>query len=116
VYKNDEKNTQIGEDFLIASYFYTSQNDALILNDINHMAFNDHRALFIYQKDNILYLGLKASPKAYYFFKIDVCSEDVVSIYDTIALTNYDYYSRCYLVNNKIYITDGNELFIKNVK
>lgn len=116
IYKNDEQTTQIGKDFLIASYFYTSQNDALILNDINHMAFNDHRALFIYQKDNILYLGLKASPKAYYFFKIDVCSEDVVSIYDTIDLTNYDYYSRCYLVNNKIYITDGNELFIKNIK
>lgn len=117
VYKNDENTTQIGSDLIISDYFYTtSDNNLLKVNEINYKALNDHRALFIYQKNDILYLGIKASPTEYYFFKIDVTSENVISVYDTIQFNEHFYYSRCYLVNNKIYITNGHNLYIKEVK
>jgi uncharacterized secreted protein with C-terminal beta-propeller domain len=117
IYKNNEQTTQIGKDLIITDYYSTSEDVTIQVNRINNSAFTDHRALFIYLKDDILYLGLKVTPKEYYFFKIDINNEEnVISVYETIDLKYLDYYSRCYLVNNKIYITDGNELLIKDVK
>ena len=116
VYKNDDETTQIGKDLIISDYYVSTEEQITMVYSINYFAFNDHRALFIYQKNDILYLGLKVTPTEYYFFKIDVSDEEnTISIYEKITL-NYHYnHSRCYLVNGKIYITDGIDLFIKNV-
>lgn len=110
IYKNDSETTQIGKDFIISEYNYVDVSYQV--DNINHQAFNSHKALFIYNDNNYLYLGLKATYNEYAIFKIDVNSLDVVTIHKTFKFTDIDNNSRCYLVNDKLYITNTNELFV----
>lgn len=113
VYKNGEETVQVGRDLLICDYDYTSDDNRIKVSIINHNALNDHKALFIYQHEGILYLGVKVSLKQYTFFKIDVNAVEVITEYESITFEESYYFSRCYLINNKIYITTGSSLYIK---
>jgi uncharacterized secreted protein with C-terminal beta-propeller domain len=112
VYKNDDGTTQIGKDLLLLNYFYTTEEPSIVFKNLNHEALNDHKALFIYQEDNILYLGVRADITAYYFFKIDVNASEVITVYDVIEFKEYFPNSRCYLVDGKIYITCMDSLYM----
>ena len=80
------------------------------------MAFNDHKALFIYNDSVDLYLGIKASSKDYFIFKIDVDSDSVVSIYKHITFDSSYEYSRCYLIDGTLYITGYNEIVLESFR
>ena len=114
-YKNDSENTQVGRDLIISDYIYTTDENILFIKEINQQAFSDHKALFIYQHNNVIYLGLNASSFGYYFFKIDVNAEEVITVCDIIHFEGLSGISRCYLVNDKVYITYHNELIIKEI-
>lgn len=111
---NGNETTQIGKDYKIAEYTYDEVN--LYLQEINHLAFNDHKALFIYNDSVDLYLGIKASSKDYFIFKIDVDSDSVVSIYKHITFDSSYEYSRCYLIDGTLYITGYNEIVLESFR
>lgn len=104
VYKNDETTTQIGKDFKIS---WLNVNPDLYLEDLYQNNLNNHKALFIYNDGENLYLGVSLTEKAYYIFKVDVDAENVVSIYKTVTHKNEFIDSRCYLVNGYMYVTQG---------
>ncbi len=112
IYKETEEGTvQIGEDFLMSTINITASNYDLILKDYNPSSF-DHKALFVYEKDDVLYLGTKLEKDKYYIFKIDVNSNVVISNY--CILESNDRYddSRCYLIDGKLLITDYHDIVI----
>lgn len=104
VYKNDETTSQIGKDFKISML---NVNPDLYLEDLYQNNLNNHKALFIYNDGENLFLGVSLTEKAYYIFKIDVDAENVVSIYKTVTHTNGFIDSRCYLINGYMYVTQG---------
>ena len=104
VYKNDETTSQIGKDFKIS---WLNVNPDLYLEDLYQNNLNNHKALFIYNDGENLFLGVSLTEKAYYIFKIDVDAENVVSIYKTVTHKNEFIDSRCYLVNGYMYVTQG---------
>ena len=104
VYKNDETTSQIGKDFKIS---WLNVNPDLYLEDLYQSNLNNHKALFIYNDGENLYLGVSLTQKAYYIFKIDVDAENVVSIYKTVTHKNEFIDSRCYLINGYMYVTQG---------
>lgn len=112
VYKNGDETIQIGDDFLVSEYYNPSMSNVLLLKNLNYESLNNHKALFIYQKEDLLYIGLRLDAAEYYFFKIDVNSTDVISVYDTIEFEIGDGKSRCYLIDGKIYITNYDKLYI----
>ena len=107
VYKNDETTSQIGKDFKISML---SVNPDLYLEDLYQNNLNNHKALFIYNDGENLYLGVGLTPTDYYIFMIDVDAENVVSIYKTITHSTSFIDSRCYLINGYIYVTQGEKV------
>lgn len=115
IYKDDGETTQIGKDYIIGFEFLDVEADIDLLVDVyNYDAFNNHKALFVHNDGSYLYLGLMVTAKDYYIFKIDVHSEQVVSIYKEYHFEDEFSHSRCYLINNQIYITISTQLFIDN--
>lgn len=114
IYKDDEETTQIGDDFLIGTYVFEGLD--LKVDKVNNIALNDHKALFVYldEESDLLYLGVNASNDSYYVFKIDVASEEVVSIYKEINFEKEFFYSRGYLVDGKLYVTLKGDLHIED--
>ena len=88
----------------------------LLVPYLNHLAFDNHKALFIYNDGSDLFLGFKVTTTSYYIFKIDVDAENVVSIYKQIDFETSFNHSRCYLINGKIYITGYKELYIESFR
>ena len=82
------------------------------MDDFNYESFLNHKALFVYQEEDKLYLGWKLENDKYYIFEIDVNAEEKVSVYQTIDMEEQYKYSRCYLIDDKLYITDLEELEI----
>ena len=82
--------------------------------DIIHTNFDNHKALFIFNDGTYFYLGLKVNANNYYVFKIDVNSEEVVTIYNHYNSEVVDYDSRAFLINGKFYLINGQELIINN--
>lgn len=111
---NGTETTQIGKDFKIADYTYNGVD--LLVPYLNHLAFDNHKALFIYNDGSDLFLGFKVTTTSYYIFKIDVDAENVVSIYKQIDFETSFNHSRCYLINGKIYITGYKELYIESFR
>ncbi|MDE6407366.1 MAG: beta-propeller domain-containing protein [Anaeroplasmataceae bacterium] len=114
VYEKTEGTEQIGEDFILAFSDYYSKggyyNESLILD-----MFQNHKALFIYNAGNHLYLGAMVAFDAYLIFKIDVNAENVVTIYKEIELkSNKANSSRLFLIENKIYLTDRDKVLVEN--
>lgn len=116
VYKETEEGTiQIGDDFVMSTINITNSGYDLILKKCNYSSF-EHKALFVYEKDGILYLGSKIEKDKYYIFKIDVNSEDVIDVFISFEF-NKDYVdSRCYLINEKLYLTTYHDVVIIDFK
>ena len=114
IYKETEEGSiQIGEDFVM-SHIYVSNDVDLHLENFNYEEFLNHKALFIYQEEDKLYLGWKVEYEKYYIFEIDVNAEEKVTVYKTIDMKDRYENSRCYLIDGKLYITDAEELEIHN--
>ena len=115
---NGNETVQIGKDYKITdlSGYYNQDNNLLVEEGVNHKAFNNHKALFIYNDNTNLYIGLNVSPSKYIIFKVDVKAESVVSIYKQIELDDKFTDSRCYLINGNIYITEYKKLYIESFR
>ena len=111
VYKNDEYTSQIGEDFTIGYGYYEPCD--IVVDDMNYSAFDNHKALFVYNDEENLYLGFKVTNHDYYIFKIDVDASEVVSIYKKVSFDKGFANSRCYLIDGTIYITTFDDLYIE---
>lgn len=112
IYLDEEETKQIGNDFLISYYEFNGVD--LLLDDIIHTNFDNHKALFIFNDGTYFYLGLKVNANNYYVFKIDVNSEEVVTIYSHYNSEEIDYDSRAFLINGKFYLINGQELIIND--
>lgn len=110
---NNGNNIQIGEDFVIAYAYY-----AKVLSDTSDIYvdyFNDlfryGYKLWIFNNDNILYLGVSLSEENYAIFKIDVENDKVISLYKDYKV---DGETRLFLYNGKIYIPTSTKLIAEN--
>jgi uncharacterized secreted protein with C-terminal beta-propeller domain len=59
IYLDEEETKQIGNDFLISYYEFNGVD--LLLDDIIHTNFDNHKALFIFNDGTYFYLGLKVN-------------------------------------------------------
>ncbi|MDE6661088.1 MAG: beta-propeller domain-containing protein [Anaeroplasmataceae bacterium] len=110
--KTEEETTQIGKDFVLAyNDYYSKANYSNSL--LKREMFENHKALFIYVDDSYLYLGAQVAYNAYLVFKIDVEAEDVITIDKEIKLKDTAYnFSRLFLVENKIYVTNSDAVIV----
>ena len=113
--EKDDGTTQVGEDFLMSSVYVNNKDIDIFLDYANYDSFS-HKALLVYNDGNDLYLGMKLETNKYYIFKIDVDSNEVVSIYKTFEFKNSFNDSRCYMIDGKLYITDYHRVVIKDFK
>ena len=116
VYKDDEETTQIGSDFVFSKYYAFDFSTDIIIDyfDMNYRVLYDHKALFIMQDGDDLYLGMGVSTSEYFILKISVKEENVVSLYKRVSLDANFAYSRCYFIDGKFYITSDGFLKIEN--
>lgn len=121
VYKDDEETSQIGHDFVFSPFYVypienASKENLIMINyhDINYQVINNHKALFITQDGDDLYLGMGVSLYDYYILKISVNEEGVISLYKHVSLEKSFAYSRCYLYEGKLYITGEGTIIIEN--
>ncbi|MCM1556811.1 MAG: beta-propeller domain-containing protein [Anaeroplasma bactoclasticum] len=114
VYEKTEGTSQIGKDFILAySEFYSKADYYNSLIDLG--MFSNHKALFIYNDESFLYLGAMVAYDAYLIFKIDVESENIVTIYKEFKLQAEKFnFSRVFLVDNKIYLTECDKVIVDN--
>ncbi|MDE7263103.1 MAG: beta-propeller domain-containing protein [Anaeroplasmataceae bacterium] len=116
VYERTEGTTQVGNDFILSQNEYYTKADYYNPN-LNESIFNNHKALFIYEEDSYLYLGMAVAFDAYLIFKIDVTSEEVITIYQDITLILVSWeesLSRAFLKNGKLYITNYNQVIVRS--
>lgn len=113
VYEKTEEGTlQIGKDFVLSYTDYYSKADYYNKQLLSGL-FTNHKALFIYNDDTYLYLGTQVAYDTYLIFKIDVETEDIVTIYKEIKLHNVNQnYSRLFMIENKIYVTDCDRVIV----
>lgn len=99
LYKDEETNIQVGEDYIIS--------------DSRYNIFDDYHAFFFYvsEEENIIYFGTQRTGNIYTIFKIDVLTGDITDDIDVV--TNWKE-SRCFLVNSKFYIPTSSKLEIIN--
>ncbi len=113
IYINGEnETTQVGKDYVLSKSEYYEKGD-YYNSKFNLEAFDNHKALFIYNDNTNLYIGAKVTFDCYIIFKIDVKEENVVKIYKEIEIENDETdNSRAYLVENNIYIINLNEIVL----
>lgn len=117
--KYEEKTEQIGSDFLIGPDYYMQYNDIYIdyeIDDFKYDVFNNHKALFLYNDNQYLYVGFSINAEKYLIFKIDVENEEnIITVYKDInhnVLSSSE--TRCFLIDYKLYIPINNELLIED--
>lgn len=109
VYEKTETTTQIGQDFILVRDLYFDKGN-YVNPYLNVGMFSNHKALWLFEKDNKLYLGAIVAADAYLIFEIDVNdTEEVVKIYQTLPLKNGEY-SRLFLVNDILYLIDDSKV------
>ncbi|MDE5856258.1 MAG: beta-propeller domain-containing protein, partial [Anaeroplasmataceae bacterium] len=112
VYEKTDGTAQIGKDFILAYDDYYSKG-SYYNKGIKLQMFENHKALFIYEDGRNLYLGAHVAYNAYLIFKIDVESENVVTIYKEIKLNGeLRNDSRLFLIENRLYITDCDKVIV----
>lgn len=100
---------QIGKDYIISIQF---------IDNFNYGMFSNHKALFIYNDGKYLYLGTTTYLfETYTIFKIDVSSDDVVSVYKEVDLNVKSNFkdSRAFLIDGILYITADLEVVKENL-
>ena len=119
VYKDDDETTQIGSDFVFYPYYFfegEKENNGIVINDtLNYQVLNNHKALFIKEDGDTLFLGMGVTLNEYFILKISVTEENVITLYKRISLKSNFAYSRCYLCNGKLYITGDGTLIIEEM-
>lgn len=108
IYKNDESNTQVGEDYLLGGFKEITINGRTVqtLDYPSFSAINPH-AMFFYIKGDILYFGAPYSKSKYVLYKIDVKAENVIEKYQEFT-TNTE--TRLFLYEGKYYLPQEDKL------
>lgn len=110
VYEKNDVTSQIGKDFILSYDTYYDKGDYVNANLYENM-FTNHKALWIYENDNKVYLGAMVAYDAYLIFEIDVnTSEEIIKIYQTIPLIKGTKNTRLFMVEGMLYILDESKV------
>lgn len=112
VYKNGEQTQQIGTDLILLEYYSSAsvwgdKNSSFYqINNLYYSMFDNHKALFIHNDGDYLYLGLMVGEDQYTVFKIDVKnSSQPITVYQEFDnLITIASETRGLLIENKFYL------------
>ena len=109
IYKNDDENTQIGKDYYVSGKDVVENIDGVdyVYNSYAEESCINPHAMFFYIKDDILYFGAPVNRQEYNLYKIDVNSEEVISIYKSFDTTRE---TRLFLFEGNVYLPQEDKL------
>ena len=99
LYKDEDENVQIGEDYIITNNTYSM--------------FYDYHAYFFYVSDaeKAIYFGTIRTYDKYTIYKIDVTTGDIIE-YKNIDIAGQ---TRCFMINSVIYVPTRTKLVSENL-
>lgn len=105
LYKDDELNTKIGEDYVM------DLDSNIFSNIISHITEPTSFTVFYLDDDYSIYFGSSTSTNKYSFYKIDVTNGNI-SLYKEYDVPEY---TKSYIIGNKVYIPNSNGVVVADL-